>query len=158
MIGSEEFAYALGAMVCYGLADLVYKRAAMAGVRVPQFLMLQAWFFAPAVLTYALAKDELHVVPAAAWGAAAGLCIFIGFANFAKSLRDGAISVNAPIFRLSFTYPTPTRQRNSRRSRICLNTSLVFFLSVEERSTFSNQILASRIVRSRTSAIFFPPA
>ena len=70
MIGSEEFAYALGAMLCYGLADLVYKRAAMAGVRVPQFLMLQAWFFAPAVLTYALAKDELHVVPAAAWAAA----------------------------------------------------------------------------------------
>ena len=71
MIGSEEFAYALGAMVCYGLADLVYKRAAMAGVRVPQFLMLQAWFFAPAVLTYALAKNELEFVPAAAWGGAA---------------------------------------------------------------------------------------
>ena len=64
-----NFTCALGAMFCYGLADLVYKRAAMAGVRVPQFLMLQAWFFAPAVLAYALVKDELQWAPPAAWGA-----------------------------------------------------------------------------------------
>ena len=97
------FLCALGAMLCYGAADLVYKRAAAAGINAPQFLMMQAWVFAPVMLGYALVRDELHFVPAAAWGAAAGFCVFVGFSNFALSLREGAVSVNAPIFRLSFT-------------------------------------------------------
>ena len=90
-------------MVFYGLADVVYKRAATAGVKPHHFLMAQAWFFAPAVLIYALASGQLHVVPAAAWGAGAGLCVFAGLYNFSRSLREGAVSVNAPIFRLNFT-------------------------------------------------------
>ena len=90
-------------MVFYGLADVVYKRAATAGVKPHHFLMAQAWFFAPAVLIYALASGQLHVVPAAAWGAVAGLCVFAGLYNFSRSLREGAVSVNAPIFRLNFT-------------------------------------------------------
>ena len=103
MSGSNAFAYALGAMLCYGLADLVYKRAAMAGVKPHHFLMVQAWMFAPAMVAFALATGTLHVVPAAAWGAAAGGCVFVGLYHFTRSLRDGAVSVNAPIFRLSFT-------------------------------------------------------
>ncbi len=102
MAGSE-FGYALGAMLCYGLADLVYKRAAIAGVRPHHFLMVQAWLFAPAVVIFALATGALHIVPAAGWGAAAGLCVFVGLYNFTRSLREGAVSINAPIFRLSFT-------------------------------------------------------
>lgn len=98
-----DFAYALGAMLCYGLADLVYKRAAMAGVKPHHFLMVQAWMFAPAMVAFALATGSLHIVPAAAWGAAAGACVFVGLYHFTRSLRDGAVSVNAPIFRLSFT-------------------------------------------------------
>ncbi len=98
-----DFAYELGAMLCYGLADLVYKRAAMAGVKPHHFLMVQAWMFAPAMVAFALATGSLHIVPAAAWGAAAGACVFVGLYHFTRSLRDGAVSVNAPIFRLSFT-------------------------------------------------------
>ena len=90
-------------MLCYGAADLVYKRAATAGVRPHQFLMVQAWLFAPAMVAYALATGTLHFVPAAGWGMAAGLCVFYGLYNFSRSLRDGAVSVNAPIFRLNFT-------------------------------------------------------
>jgi len=100
---SPSLYYALGAMVCYGLADLVYKRAATAGVQPHHFLMVQAWIFAPAVTAFALATGSLQLVPVAAWGALAGLCIFFGLYNFTRSLRDGAVSVNAPIFRLSFT-------------------------------------------------------
>jgi drug/metabolite transporter (DMT)-like permease len=100
---STEFTYALGAMLCYGAADLVYKRAATAGVRPHHFLMVQAWLFAPAMVAYALATGTLHFVPAAGWGMAAGLCVFYGLYNFSRSLRDGAVSVNAPIFRLNFT-------------------------------------------------------
>lgn len=98
-----NFIDALGAMLCYGLADLVYKRAAMAGVKPHHFLMVQAWMFAPAMVAFALATGSLHIVPAAAWGAAAGACVFVGLYHFTRSLRDGAVSVNAPIFRLSFT-------------------------------------------------------
>ena len=99
----NEYACALGAMLCYGLADLVYKRAAMAGIKPHHFLMVQAWLFAPAMVAYALTTGTLHVVPAAAWGAAAGASVFVGLYHFTRSLRDGAVSVNAPIFRLSFT-------------------------------------------------------
>jgi uncharacterized membrane protein len=90
-------------MVCYGLADLVYKRAATAGVKPHHFLMVQAWIFAPTMAAYALLTGKLNFVPAAGWGAAAGICVFTGLYNFSRSLRDGAVSVNAPIFRLSFT-------------------------------------------------------
>jgi uncharacterized membrane protein len=100
---NPDLQYALGAMICYGLADLVYKRAATAGVKPHHFLMVQAWIYAPAMLAYALITGTLHIVPAAGWGAAAGLCVFVGLYNFTRSLRDGAVSVNAPIFRLSFT-------------------------------------------------------
>src|SRR4051812_22206096 len=90
-------------MLSYGAADLVYKRAATAGVKPHHFLMVQAWMFAPAMVAYALVTGALHVVPAAGWGMAAGLCVFYGLYNFSRSLRDGAVSVNAPIFRLNFT-------------------------------------------------------
>src|SRR5476649_2184288 len=90
-------------MLCYGVADLIYKRAATAGVKPHHFLMVQAWMFAPSIVLYAAATGTLHVVPAAAWGAVAGLFVFTGFYNFSRSLRDGAVSVNAPIFRLNFT-------------------------------------------------------
>ena len=103
MLISTDLEYALGAMVCYGLADLVYKRAATAGIKPHHFLMVQAWLFAPAMAAYALVTGTLDIVPAAGWGAAAGFCVFFGLYNFTRSLRDGAVSVNAPIFRLSFT-------------------------------------------------------
>ena len=40
--------FALGAMVCFGASDLIYKRAAAAGIEAGEFLMLQAWIFCPA--------------------------------------------------------------------------------------------------------------
>ena len=52
----NEYACALGAMLCYGLADLAYKRAAMAGIKPHHFLMVQAWLFAPAMVAYALTQ------------------------------------------------------------------------------------------------------
>lgn len=94
---------ALVAMVCFGLGDLVYKRAAMAGVAARHFIMVQAWFFCPLITLYALATGTLVLGPAAIWGALAGLCALVGFTNFAASLRLGAVSTNAPIFRLNFT-------------------------------------------------------
>jgi uncharacterized membrane protein len=99
---SESVAYALGALLLYGLADFVYKRAATAGAQPHRFLMVQTWFFSSLALAYGLATGTLVFGPGAAWGAAAGVLVVVGYYNFAWSLRHGSVSTNATIFRLSF--------------------------------------------------------
>jgi drug/metabolite transporter (DMT)-like permease len=94
--------YAFAALVCYGLGDFIYKRATAAGVKPHHFLMGQAWCFGPAVFLYAWATGTLMIGPSAAWGALAGLFLFIAFYNFLRSLAAGSVSIVAPIFRLSF--------------------------------------------------------
>ncbi len=93
--------YAVAAMVCYGVSDFVYKRAAGARIRADHFLLAQSWFFFPLVTLYALATGRLVLAPAALWGSLAGLFSFIGFYFFIRSLRAGAVSTNAAIFRLN---------------------------------------------------------
>ncbi len=94
--------FALGAMICFGAGDLIYKRAAALGIESRQFIMLQSWALCPAVTLYAWATGNLLVTPAAVWGSLAGVFALVAFYNFARSLQDGAISTNAPIFRLNF--------------------------------------------------------
>jgi drug/metabolite transporter (DMT)-like permease len=94
---------ALVAMVFFGLADLAYKRGAAAGVKAHHFIMLQGWFFAPAVALYGLATGTLAFGTALLWGMSAGLFVFIALYNFASALKLGSVSIVAPIFRLSFT-------------------------------------------------------
>jgi uncharacterized membrane protein len=99
---SESIAYALGALLFYGLADFVYKRGAAAGAEPHHFLMVQTWFFNPLALLYGLISGTLVLNAASLWGAAAGVCAVVGYYNFAYSLRSGSVSTNATIFRLSF--------------------------------------------------------
>lgn len=93
---------ALGAMVFYGLADWVYKRAAERGVPAHYFLPLQAFFFAPGIFFYGLATGSLVLGAAFAWGMTAGVLVFVALYHFARSLATGAVSIVAPVFRLSF--------------------------------------------------------
>jgi drug/metabolite transporter (DMT)-like permease len=93
---------AFAALICYGLGDFIYKRATAAGIKPRHFLMGQAWCFCPAVFLYAWLTGTLVLAPSAAWGGLAGLFIFVGFYNFLRSLAGGAVSINAPIFRLNF--------------------------------------------------------
>jgi drug/metabolite transporter (DMT)-like permease len=95
--------FALGAMVCFGLSDLIYKRGAAAGFTAGEFLMAQAWIFCPGVTLYAFLTGTLHPHLSALWGGLAGFFLFIALLNFTRSLQDGAVSTNAPIFRLNFT-------------------------------------------------------
>ena len=95
--------FAFGAMVSFAASDLIYKRAAAAGIRAGDFLMLQAWIFCPGVTLYAWLTGTLDVHGAALWGALAGLFLFVALYNFTRSLQTGAVSTNAPIFRLNFT-------------------------------------------------------
>ena len=94
--------YALGAMLLFGLGDLLYKRGAVAGAQPHHFLMVQSWVFAPAVILYGLFTGTLTFVAGTLWGAVAGLFMTVGFYNFAHSLKSGSISINASVFRLSF--------------------------------------------------------
>ena len=65
--------------------------------------MLQSWVFCPGITLYAWATGTLDPHASALWGSLAGLFGVIAFTNFARSLKDGAVSTNAPIFRLNFT-------------------------------------------------------
>lgn len=99
---NPSVAYALGALLLYGVADFVYKRAAAAGAQPHQFLMVQTWFFTSLALVYGLVSGTLAFSAGAWWGAAAGVLVVVGYYNFAWSLRHGSVSTNATIFRLSF--------------------------------------------------------
>ena len=99
---SPAIGFALAAMLFFGLGDLIYKRAATAGVQAHHFLMVQSWGFAASLVLYAALTGTLRFVAGSLWGALAGLFMFTGFYNFARSLHSGSISINAPIFRLSF--------------------------------------------------------
>lgn len=94
--------YALGAMLFFGIGDLVYKRGAAAGAQPHHFLMVQSWVFMPTVALYGLFTGSLTFVAGTLWGGLAGPFMLIGFYNFAHSLKSGSISINAPVFRLSF--------------------------------------------------------
>lgn len=95
--------FALGAMLCFGAGDLIYKRAAKTGIETGQFIMLQAWVFCPGVTLYAWLTGTLDPHLSALWGSLAGLFSLVAFTNFARSLQYGSVSTNAPIFRLNFT-------------------------------------------------------
>jgi drug/metabolite transporter (DMT)-like permease len=99
---AEGMELALGAMMFYGLADWVFKRAAASGVQAHHFLALQALFFAPGIFLYGLTTNTLALGPPFAWGMMAGVLMFVALYNFARSLASGAVSIVAPVFRLSF--------------------------------------------------------
>ena len=99
---SDSIAYAVSALVLYGVADFVYKRGAAAGVQAHHFLMVQTWFFTSMALVYGLVSRTLAFNTACLWAVATGVCAVVGYYNFAHSLRSGSVSINATIFRLSF--------------------------------------------------------
>jgi len=89
-------------MLLFGVGDLVYKRGAAAGALPHHFLMVQSWVFSVCVTLYALLTGSLRFATGSLWGGVAGFFVLVGFYNFAHSLRSGSISINAPVFRLSF--------------------------------------------------------
>jgi hypothetical protein len=66
-------AYAFGALLLYGFADFVYKRAAAAGALPHQFLMVQTWFFSSLAVVLGVVSGNLTFHSAALWGAVAGI-------------------------------------------------------------------------------------
>jgi drug/metabolite transporter (DMT)-like permease len=99
---SSALAFAFVALSANGLFDVVYKRAARAGVPAHTLLMTQAWCFTALIVAFGLATGTLVWNAAALWGGVAGAFLFAGLYNFARSLQHGALSVNAPVFRMNF--------------------------------------------------------
>jgi len=100
MFGPTEFA--ITAMCFFGICDFIYKRSARAGFKPLHFITGQTLVFWLLILTYAWLSHRLVLTPAVMWNGVAGLFMFIAFFHFFKSLETGSVSINAPIFRLSF--------------------------------------------------------
>jgi uncharacterized membrane protein len=94
--------FALAALVFFGIGDLIYKRGTAAGALPHQLLMVQSWVLTASVTVYGFWTGTLRFGAGMGWGALAGLFMMVAFYNFAHSLQSGQISINAPVFRLSF--------------------------------------------------------
>ena len=94
--------HALCALLLFGAGDVLYKRGIAAGTPPHQYLMVQSWVFLSTAVAYGLATGTLRFGVNMLWGCLTGLFMWAGFYNFALSLRTGSVSVNAPVFRLSF--------------------------------------------------------
>ena len=78
---SPGIQYALGAMLLFGVGDLIYKRGAAAGALPHQFLMVQSWVFLPTVATYGLLTGWLEFVGGTLWGLLVGVFVLTGFST-----------------------------------------------------------------------------
>ncbi len=94
--------FALVSMVLVGVADFVYKRAALAGAAPSSFMLVQSWFFGATAFVFGIVTGTLRFHLALLLGPLAALVIFTGARLFFQSLGDGEATVNTPIFRLSF--------------------------------------------------------
>jgi uncharacterized membrane protein len=94
--------YALLTLFCFGLNDLLFKRAAQHGAASHQMMMVLTLTMLPFFAAYGALTRSVVPDPAALWGSLGGLFAFYGFYNFSRSLSSGAVSVLSPIFRLQF--------------------------------------------------------
>jgi uncharacterized membrane protein len=94
--------YALLTLFCFGLNDLLFKRAAQHGAASHQMMMVLTLTMLPFFAAYGVLTGSVVPDPSALWGSLGGLFAFYGFYNFSRSLSSGAVSVLSPIFRLQF--------------------------------------------------------
>jgi multidrug transporter EmrE-like cation transporter len=90
-------------MLVQSLADCVYKRSRQKGAYPETFLVFQSYSFGATALALVLALDVFRG-DWTAWkyGPLCGLVGFVAYFCFLSSLKDGQVSVNTMIFRLSF--------------------------------------------------------
>ncbi len=94
--------YALLTLFCFGLNDLLFKRAAQHGAASHQIMMVLTLTMVPFFVAFGVLTQSVVPAPAALWGSVGGLFAYYGFYNFSRSLKSGAVSILAPIFRLQF--------------------------------------------------------
>lgn len=102
-VQAGSLALALASMVLAALSDCLYKQAQLSGVRATTFLLVQSATFNTFNLTVALGTGSLRPDPLLLlYGPLLGVVLYASRLLFLRSLREGELSVNAPIFRLSF--------------------------------------------------------
>lgn len=94
--------YALLTLFCFGLNDLLFKKAAQHGAASHQIMMVLTLTMLPFFVAYGLLTQSIVLAPAALWASVGGLFAYFGFYNFSRSLKSGAVSILSPIFRLQF--------------------------------------------------------
>jgi transporter family protein len=95
-------AFAIGAMVCLGLSDLLNKRAMRAGVRRTQFLVVQSVFFTITTLILVPLVGGFEWSPQLVYAVACGVITFFSYVLVLKALETGEATVAVPIYRMSF--------------------------------------------------------
>jgi transporter family protein len=95
-------AFAVGAMLCLGLSDLLNKRAMRAGVRRTQFLVVQSVFFTITTLVLLPFVGGVEWSPQLLYAVACGVITFFSYVFVLKSLETGEATVAVPIYRMSF--------------------------------------------------------
>lgn len=101
-VESAWAAFAVGAMLCLGLSDLLNKRAMRAGVRRTQFLVVQSYFFTITTLVLLPLVGGLQWSPELLFAVACGVITFFSYVFVLKALETGEASVAVPIYRMSF--------------------------------------------------------
>lgn len=99
---TNAIALALVTTVCYGINDVLFKKAAQAGARPHQIMMVTTLVMVPLILLYTVATRSFEFSYAALLSSLGAVFSFTGFYLFTVSLRTGAVSVAAPVFRLQF--------------------------------------------------------
>ncbi len=95
-------AFAICAMVCLGLSDLLNKRAMRAGVRRTQFLVVQSVFFTATTLALLPFVGGVEWSPELLYAVACGVITFFSYVFVLKALETGEATVAVPIYRMSF--------------------------------------------------------
>lgn len=95
---------ALGAMFFGALADLMYKVAQNKGINAATFVLYQSLTFGIIIWAFGLIFGQLSGIIPSIWlfGPPIGVLSYLGIVLFVMSLKDGNVSVNAPIFGLNF--------------------------------------------------------
>jgi len=95
---------ALGAMFFGALADLMYKVAQNKGINSATFVLYQSLTFGIIIWTFGVSFGHLPGIIPSIWlvGLPIGVFSYLGIVLFVMSLKDGNVSVNAPIFGLNF--------------------------------------------------------
>jgi len=93
--------FALLSMTLVGLADFLYKRAALAGVVPSSYLLVQSWFFGPTAFVFGIASGACGFTLLSSW-VLWEQSWFCRGTHVPDQPSTREATVNTPIFRLSF--------------------------------------------------------
>jgi len=93
---------AIIAVISFGANDLLIKRAVQGGALPHQLVMIMGTVGAVLSLSFSVLLGRFQPTVPALWGSVAGVLGYFSFVLFSQSMKQGAASVAAPVFRLNF--------------------------------------------------------